>query len=94
MSISRLNDAPVLDQTNEHYQKLFAILVWKLQQLNLYPNGVTITARDIEAYGQAYARGEVILYAHGHPDSFEFKNVSRERADELAKWQATQKGHA
>lgn len=93
-NITELNEAPVLDQTREHYTKLFAVLVWKLQKAGTHPDGVTITYGDLVAYNRAFDRGECFLLAHGHHDSFEFKNVTAERAAELAKWNATQKGNA
>jgi hypothetical protein len=94
VSISNLNDAPILDQLDQQYQKILAILVWRLQRDGTHPNGVTITHKDMEAYGQAHDRGETVFLTHGHFDSIDFKSVTAERAAELAKWQAGQKGRA
>jgi hypothetical protein len=94
VSINKLNDAPILDQLDEQYQKLLAILVWKLQRDGSHPNGVTITHKDLVAYTEANARGEAVFLTHGHFDSIEFKSVTKQRAAELAKWDAAQKGNA
>lgn len=75
MTVTKLNDAPVLDQIEElGYMKFMALLVHKLA-----PNGVTITAEDIARFPP-----NGVLFSHGHHDGFEFRIVTQEAAERIA----------
>lgn len=82
-----LNDAAILDQTREHWQKLAALILWKLTQGK---SSVVITSADI----QAFADSQLILLTQGHYDSIEFGLVTPERASAIVAHNDTQKGRA
>jgi len=85
-----LNDAPILDQVREHWQKLLAIVVWKLA-----PQGVTITHQDLVRFYADSAKKNLTLLTHGHRDSIDFKMVTREEAEQIAAHDAkTNRGRA
>lgn len=81
--------AVVLDQIQEHYQKLLAMVVWKLA-----PGGVTLSLADIERFAHATEAGDAVLLTHGHFDSIEFKIVDAASAQRLADHDAKQRGRA
>jgi hypothetical protein len=84
-TMRRLNDAPVLDQLEGQWQKMFAIMLWKLA-----PQGIEITAADIAAFPPGR-----VLFTHGHKDSFEFKIVTEAEARVIgAHEEATNRGRA
>ncbi len=89
--MAELNDAVVLDQLRDHWQKVVALLVFKL-----VPKGesVTITAEDMLRYEAAFVRGEAFLLTHGHKDGFEFRMVDKASADRLMAHEQTQRGRA
>lgn len=78
-----LNEAPVLDQLREHWQKMFALLLWKTTK----GKPVTISAKDIESYVK---QENTVIFTHGHADSVTFSLVSPARAAELEKFQRSQ----
>lgn len=86
MTVKIMNpDAAVFGQLQEHWQKMAALIVWKLA-----PKGVTITIDDIASFPQ-----DRFLLTHGHKDSFEFKIVTKEEAERLAAHdEATNRGRA
>lgn len=67
-------DAAILQQLDGQWQKIAAILIWKLA-----PNGVTLTHEDMERFPP-----DLALYTHGHKESIDFKMVSMEEAQRLA----------
>jgi hypothetical protein len=67
-------DSIVLEQLAEHWQKLAAVLVWKLT-----PKGVTISHEDLKRFP-----ADQVLLTHGHRESIEFRLVSLEEAHKLA----------
>jgi len=85
MSATELNDAPVLDQLRDHWQSICALIVWKLAK-----DGVKITHQDMEQF----AKEDLVLLSHGHYDSFEFKMITKEKAELIAAHELTQRGHA
>lgn len=93
MSVTVLNpDSTVLQQLQGHWQTIASILVWKLAPGE---NGVRVTAADMQAYADAVAKGEVVLYTHGHKDSIDFRIVTKEAAQRLtAHDRATNRGRA
>ena len=78
-------DSTILQQSDGHWQKYLMLVLAKLA-----PEGVTITAQDIEKLAQQ----ERILLTHGHYDSIEFKLVTRAEADRVIAYDKTQKGTA
>jgi len=85
--MAELNDAAILDQTREHWQKLAALILWKLTQGKA---SVSITPADMDAF----VASELILLTHGHHDSIEFKLVTPEQAQVLVAHNETMKGRA
>lgn len=77
--MQRLNDAPILDQTEGQEQTLLLIALWmsvgnKIQK---------ITPDDIKRFNEAHD-GMAIMFLHGHKDSIEVGVVTPERAHQLA----------
>ena len=78
--MTELNDAPILDQVREHWQKLLAVVVWKLARRK----GVVITLKDFEAFRAESEATGLTLLTWGHRDSVEFRMVTREDAERIA----------
>lgn len=81
--MQRLNDAPILDQTEGMHQQLLLIALWmavgdKIQK---------ITPDDIKRFNAAHS-SEAIMFLHGHQDSIDVGVVTPERARQLAAHQA------
>lgn len=77
--MNKLNDAPILEQTEGQREKLLLIALWKL-------NGskpVTIAAADIMACSAAN-EGMPTLFMHGHADSIELACISASSAAKIA----------
>jgi hypothetical protein len=73
-------DSAVLQQTDGHWQKLAAIILWKL-------NGgaeVSITSADIERFNAQYAPGIPVLFTHGTYDGLRFSIVTEDAAERIA----------
>lgn len=83
-----MNDAPILDQMREHWQKVAAVLLWKLVGQG---TTVTITAADLETIANG---PPLTIFTHGHYDSFDFKLVTEEEAQRLIAHAETMKGRA
>jgi hypothetical protein len=83
-------DSAVLAQVEGHWQKLFAMLLWKLKGTEQ----VRVALTDIEAMAAAFAPEGPVVYTHGHFDSLDFQLVTREAADRLAAHDKTQRGTA
>jgi hypothetical protein len=80
-------EAVVLNQLREQWEKVAAVLVWKLAR-----DGVRITFEDLEQFGRECVAGEAVLFTHGHKDSIEFAIVTAERARALAEHDRNQSG--
>lgn len=76
MTVHVMNDAPILDQVQEHWAKIAAFLLWKLSK----DRPVNITAADIEQFG----KDNLTLVTHGHKDSIELMLVTPEAAQRMA----------
>lgn len=88
MTVHTVNpDSTVLNQLEDQWEKIVAIPVWKLAR-----DGVRITLQDLESFAKETAAGDAVLFTHGHYDSFDFKIVTAQRAQELAEWDAKQRG--
>lgn len=90
MSLTRLNDAPVLDQLDGQWQRLMAIVLWK------YHRGETLklTVADMQAFQRDADAGEAVVFTHGHVDSIDLAVITEERARVLAAHDRTQRGTA
>lgn len=77
-------DSPMLQQLDGHWQRLAAVLVWKLAK-----DGVTLTLDDLAQFPQ-----DMVLLTHGHKDSIEYKLVTREAAERIAAHDRAQRGRA
>jgi hypothetical protein len=86
MTVNVINpDSAILQQLDGEWQKICALLLWKLA-----PNGVTLTHDDIQRFPQ-----DLALYTHGHKDSIDFKMITLEAAKLLAEHDArTNRGRA
>ena len=84
-----MNDAPVLDQVQEHWQKLMAVVLWK------YHRGETVTlnAADFQGYQRDFDAGQAFMLTHGHYDSIELGIVDAERAKRIVEHDKTQRGN-
>jgi len=83
-------DAVILQQLQGQWQKMVALVVFKLAK----EKGVKITQTDITAFMREYERTGMTLMTWGHFDSIEFKLVTREEAERLAAWDKQQRGNA
>lgn len=84
--VNLLNRAPVIDQLEGQWEKIVALLMWKLNKGAL----TSLTAKDIEAYHAS----ELVLFAHGHADGFSFRLVTHEEAQHLAENETSNRGRA
>ena len=86
MTVNVMNpDAAILQQLDGQWQKICALLVWKLAR-----QGVTLTHKEID---ECTAEGELILLAQGHYDRFEFKLVTPEQAAVIMAFERNKHGH-
>lgn len=83
-------DSTVLRQLDNHWQKIAAIIVWKLAGRER----ITISTADIEKFSAETERGEAVLLSHGHKDSIDFQIVDVAAAEKLAAHDAQQTGRA
>jgi hypothetical protein len=90
MSVNDLNPGSVMtDQLREHWQKMCALLVWKLAR-----TGTAINQAEIEQFLRESEAGNAVLLTLGHADSIEFKIVTHDEAVRLAKRDQSRTGHA
>lgn len=81
----RLNDAPILEQTEDHMQKVLVMALWKLTG----GTPVVLTTKDIEDCAQAHT-GMPVLCMQGQSDSITLSVVSLARAKEIAEYHQSQ----
>ena len=72
MTAVEMNDAAVLDQLREHWQKVAALLVWKLAKRE----PVRITSSDLDAFDRESNGVGAVLLTIGHHDAFTFRIVT------------------
>lgn len=77
--MQRLNDAPILDQTEGTRDKLLMIALWKLAGDKI----ISISTDDIIAFNAAH-NDQATLLMHGHKDSIDIGVITLERARVLA----------
>lgn len=83
-------DSVVLQQVQEHWQKLFALMLWKLRGRE----AVTLSFREIEEAHADFAAQGLTLLMHGRTDSLLFQLVDRARAERLAAHDNSMRGTA
>lgn len=86
---NELNDAAILDQMREHWQKIAMLVLWKFR----HRLPVKITSKDIEECQSYYAPHGPIVLTHGMSDAVELSLVTKERADSLAEYDKQRKGN-
>ena len=84
-------DSLMLRQVDGEWQKLCALLLWKLVGRDKV---VTLTAADIEAMHKAFEPGQATILTHGHYDSIDFKLIGEADAHRLAIDEARKGGRA
>lgn len=80
----------ILDQLNGQWEKLFMVLLYKVQRRGK----VTLSPRDFEALGAAFPDSIPVLFTHGHSDSVDFQIVDEASAARIAEYAKTQRGSA
>lgn len=82
-------DSTVLRQLDQQWEKIAALLVWKLAR-----DGVQLKAADFERFTNETNAGEAVLFTRGSKDAIELSIVTAERARVLAEHDAAQSGRA
>lgn len=83
-------DSKILQQSEGQWQKLLMLVVWKLA-----PQGVEITAEDMQKCMQEHAAGGgPALLTHGHENSIEYRVITFAEAERLAKLDGKPGGRA
>lgn len=88
MANNELNDAAILDQMREHWQKLLMLVLWKTQGMD---KAIRITSADIQAFADVEG---ITLFTHGHHDGFSLSLVTPEKAASLAEYDKKMRGSA
>jgi lauroyl/myristoyl acyltransferase len=89
VTVTEINpEAVVLDQLRDQWEKIAAVLVWKLSRDKV----VQITWQDLEQFQVEVDAGEAVMFTHGHKESIELSIVTASRAVELARHDAAQRG--
>ena len=84
-------DSTILGQLDEHWQKLAALIIFKL----VGHDPVIITTEDMERFNAEFESGDGgRLLTHGHYDAIEFRIVGEEAAERLAAHDLTLGGRA
>jgi len=87
----KMNDAAILEQLDQKWQNITAMLLWKLADSKV----VTLTTEDMRKFSELYPdQGGPVIFTHGHAYSIEFSIVSGDAARLIAAHQRTQQGHA
>ncbi len=83
-------DSTVLQQVDGQWQKLAALILWKLKGREV----VRITGADIEKMRAEFAPGVAVVFTHGLSDAIEFSIVDEAAAARLAEHDKTLRGQA
>lgn len=83
-------ESAVLSQLDGHWQKLAAMLLWKLKGREM----VRLTSEDIARFQAEFLPFEPVIFTHGHVDSIDFQIVTQEQAERLAAHDKTMRGSA
>lgn len=84
-------DSVMLQQVDGQWQKLAALIIWKLVGRD---KPVTITAKDIEAMQASFSPGMGVILTHGHFDSIEFSLIDETAARRVGSHDAAMRGRA
>lgn len=91
MSMTNLTpDSAVLQQVDGQWNKLAALILWKLAGREK----VKVTHLDIARFNKEFAPSMPVLLTHGHSDSIDFQIVDTETAVRLADYDKTMGGTA
>lgn len=91
MSVEELNpDNPILGQVRDHWEKITALVVWKLAR----EKGVILSYEDMEQFNKESDTGKLVLLTWAHKESIELKIVTRADAERIAAYDKTQVGRA
>jgi hypothetical protein len=86
----QLDDGAVMAQLAQHWDKIAAILLWKLQGPNV---PITITEKDFEEFARAFpGEGGPVVFTHGYKEGFALQIISQKRGAEIAALHAEKKG--
>lgn len=85
-----LNDSPILDQIQDHWQKIASLLLWKLAKREQ----VCITAEDIKALQAEFNPGMGVIFVHGQSDRMLFQLVTEADARRIVVHNAGLGGNA
>lgn len=85
-----MNEAPILDQMRENWQKIAALLLFRYTQPG---EQVVITVADIEDMNKKWPIGSACAIT-GSAEAFTLKLVTPEENKRLMALQHTQEGHA
>jgi hypothetical protein len=88
--MKQLNDAPIIDQLEGQWQKLFMALLWKLKQRE----AVRLTAADFAALEDAYPGSIPVLFTHGMSDALEFQILDEAAAARIGEYEKSRSGNA
>jgi hypothetical protein len=88
MTLERLNDAPILDQLEGHWQKISALL---MQRFSKRGEVVVITADEIGKLNDDWPDGAILLVG-GHVDSITLKLVTPAEAQRAIEYDKTMQG--
>ena len=81
MTVKRLNEAPILDQVEGHYEKFLLLLLHKF-----HPDGITVSLEDVVGLvKETTAADPLVLFTHGHKESIDFKAMRASDAQRIAK---------
>lgn len=77
---TRLNNAPIIDQIEGHYDKFLMLILKKY-----VPEGAVITQQDfIDMLRENQSDDPYVLFTHGHIDNVEFKVIRTSAAEKIA----------
>ncbi|MFY9327816.1 MAG: hypothetical protein WAO76_07335 [Georgfuchsia sp.] len=88
MTVTKLNDAEILQQLDGQWQKMAMLLLWKLAGRKM----VTLTHMEIKAFNDEFSPGIPVMFTHGHSDSIDFQVIDEAAARVIAGHNATMQG--
>lgn len=90
MAENELNSAPILDQLRGHWQKVAALLLWKLAKRE----AVRISVTDIEEFARTEEGDGAVLITMGHFDGFTLRIATKAEGETVIAHQQTLRGSA
>lgn len=83
-------DSTVLQQLDGHWQKLAALILWKLAGRQM----VTVSHADMERFSKEFAPEYAVIFTHGRHDAIDFQIVTVADAERIAAHDKSQRGMA